>query len=120
MQEFARRIGPGAFDALSRGDIAEGLIERIKDPGLLNQAQANTCGPATFLFSVASDDPVMFARFGTDLFEQGQANIGKLHVEPDAEVVHAPPLAPQITEVDWMLMASLRDSENWFFDFGTG
>lgn len=120
VEEFAKRIGPGAFDALARSDIARGLLARIKNPSVIQQGPTQFCGPGSFIFSVASDDPFRYAQFAIELYENGQAMLGKLHVQPDDEVLHSSPPKSTIEPVDWMVLGSIRDSENWFFDIETG
>jgi hypothetical protein len=120
VDDFARRIGPGAFSSLARGDIADGLRARIDNPSVIQQGPTQFCGPGSFIFSVASDDPVRYVRFAIDLYEQGQATLGNMHVQPDNDVLHSAPPSGQIAPVDWMVLGSVRDSENWFFDIKTG
>ena len=113
-------MGPGAFTSLARGDVASGLLVRIENPSVIQQGPTQFCGPGSFIFSIATDDPVRYVQFAIDLFEQGQANLGKLHVKPDNEVLHSSSPSRQVEPVDWMVLGSLRDSENWFFDIETG
>lgn len=120
VNEFAQRMGPGAFTNLSRADIASGLRARVDNPSVIQQGPTQFCGPGSFVFSIASDDPVRYVRFAIELFEQGQSNLGKLHVAPDDEVRRSSPPSSRIAPVDWMVLGSLRDSENWFFDIETG
>lgn len=55
------------------------------------------------------------ARYVIDLFEKGKAPIGRIFVEPGSDVrSYSPPSSME--QVDWMTMASLRDSENFLFD----
>lgn len=120
IDDFERRIGPGAFTSLARSDIARGLRARVDNPSVIQQGPTQFCGPGSFIFSIASDDPVRYVRFAIELFEQGQANLGNLHVAPDDEVLHSSPPSRQIEPVDWMVLGSIRDSANWFFDIETG
>lgn len=116
IDEFAERIGIGVFPSVARRDVAAGLKERIDDPGKINQSMTSLCGPASILFDLAGAKPLTYAQFGIDLYEVGVANIGKLHIVPGADLrVYAPPAG--IDAADWITLASIRDSENWFFDY---
>jgi hypothetical protein len=120
VHDFGERLGPGAFTALDRRTVVEGLLERINNPGLIKQGPTQFCGPGSFIFSIATDEPLEYARFAIDLFEYGKGSLKKLHVEPDEEVLASHPPSHGVAQVDWMVLASLRDSENWFFDVETG
>lgn len=120
VRDFAERIGPGAFTMLDRRQVANGLLARIEDPSVIQQGPTQFCGPGSFIFSIASDDPLRYVRFAIDLYETGEGTLGKLHVEPDLEVVHSSPPSTEIDPADWLVLASLRDSENLFFDVNTG
>jgi hypothetical protein len=120
VNDFAQRMGPGAFTNLSRADIASGLRARVDNPSIIRQGPTQFCGPGSFVFSIASDDPVRYVRFAIELYEHGQSSLGNLHVVPDDEVLRSSPPSSTIAPVDWMVLGSLRDSENWFFDIGTG
>lgn len=112
--DFLKRSGRMYFPKLNRYDVGIGLLMRISNPGLLRQGQASLCGPAALLFNIANDTPVMYARYAIDLFEKGRASLWRIDVIPGADVRN---YAPPIAQVDWMTMASLRDSENWFLDY---
>jgi hypothetical protein len=115
--DFLKRSSGSFFPRLHRDEIGIGLLMRIANPGILRQGQASLCGPAALLHGVASDQPGQYARFAIDLFENGRAKIGRLLIEPGKAVRSYLPQTGEIHQVDWMTMASIRDSENWFFDY---
>ncbi len=115
--DFLRRSGRAYFPRLDRDEVGVGMLMRIANPSLLRQGEASLCGPTALLFSVASDNPVQYARFAIDLYEKGKAKIGRLMIEPGKDVRNYLPPPGAIEPVDWMTMASIRDSENWFFDY---
>ena len=68
-----------------------------------------------------NDRPLMHVQFGIDLFEKGRGTIGKLEIKPGSDcrnydLANAPPSSLVVHPVDWMMAASIRDSQNWFFD----
>jgi hypothetical protein len=114
--DFLERPGSSRFPSLDRYEVGVGLLMRIANPGLIKQDQASLCGPAALLFSEAADNPGAYARFAIDLYEKGRAKLNRLEIAPDEDVRHyRPPLT--MDHVDWMTMASIRDSENWFLDY---
>lgn len=113
---FAQRKGRGAFRALSRDQVARGAIERVYDPNRIEQKASSLCGPAAMVRAVASNDPVAYADYIIALFELGHGKLRRLEVEPDEDLRAYDP-GMQIDHADWIALASLRDSENWFFDY---
>jgi hypothetical protein len=101
----------------SRGRVAQQLRDRILNPAKINQQMSSLCGPASFLFCLATRNPEKYAKYIIDLYEHGAATIEKLKVKPgrDCKSYKIPPNA--IDEVDWIGLASLRDSENDLFDY---
>ncbi|WP_342359717.1 hypothetical protein [Terrarubrum flagellatum] len=114
--DFLERNGATSFPYLDRMDVGTGLLMRIASPGTFNQDQAGLCGPASLLYNVASDNPVAFARYAIDLFEKGKAKIDQWEIEPGSDLRNYMP-PESIDHVDWLTMASIRDSSNWFFDY---
>ena len=115
--EFLKRNGRGHWLTLDRNEVGVGLLMRLAYPSLLRQGQANLCGPAAFLFAELQDNPGVYAKFAIDMYDKGTARLGRLSVTPGASVRQYSPPSWKIDPVDWLTMASLRDSENWFFSY---
>jgi len=113
---FAGRTGPGAFKNIVRADVARGLTARIDHPSLINQAGSSLCGPAALLFNLATRDPVAYAKLIIALYEHGEAHLAQLYVKAEKDLKNYDPKG-KIEPADWIGLASLRDSENWFFDY---
>lgn len=121
---FAARTEPGAWQ-LDRGAVATRLEEIVNDPNVVDQDGLNLCGPASFVRLWAGRDPLAFVTFAADLYDNGMADIGIYHVEPDSDsliskdyaAVAAVAGADFIPGADWMVLGSIRDAENAFFDF---
>ncbi len=109
--DFAGRDGDGAFANLARGDVAEGLRRRLANPVSLDQGAATFSGPAAFMFCLLRDAPSLYVQYVIDLFERGQAMLGSLAIAPSAACRDAAPPTDRIAAVDWIALASLRDSE---------
>jgi hypothetical protein len=103
---------------ISRYDLATGLEDRINNPFLIHQGASGLCGPASLLFVLARDKPEAYAKGAIELFEKGLTYIVNLRIEPDSDL-RLYRLMPKagIHVADWILMASIRDNENFYFDY---
>ena len=115
--DFLKRHGNAKFKNLDRDRVGIELLMRLAKPSLINQGKASLCGPSTLLYMVARDKPVEYARFAINLFEKGEGKIGRLDIEPGSDCRAYLPPEGSISQVDWLTAASIRDSENWLFDY---
>jgi len=107
------------FPRIHLEDVIAGLRERVTDPTKQNQGAASLCGPAAFFYCVLNYKPELYVQYVIDLFTTGKAHIGSLKVEPSLPCrVYQPP-ADKIAPVDWIALASLRDSENTIMDYAS-
>ena len=105
-----------AFTRIDRLDFQLSLSARRMSPSLIDQSMASLCGPASLMYLVASDNPDLFRQYATDLYETGRAKLGSLRVSPGEDCRTYNPFG-KIAAADWVTLASLRDSENAFFDY---
>ena len=110
VKKFGATHGPGVFVNISRKEIFEGLLQRIDYPDKINQGGSNLCGPASFLYNLASCRPEEYAKFTIELYEHGKANLGKLNIKPTRELMRYNLTDKTIQSVDWMTLASIRNS----------
>lgn len=116
VQAFAARVGGGVFVHVARADVASGLLARVDHPDRISQGASSLCGPAALIFNLASRDPVAYVRFVIELYENGTATLNRLRVSPGSDL-RGYDLKARLDPADWIPLASLRDSENWFFDY---
>jgi hypothetical protein len=119
---FAASRAGGMWPSLSRAKVAAGALARIDDPDLIDQGDASLCGPACFVHALADNAPESYASAIINLFEYGRADFqvrGSLFsLRPSSELRYyhpQPPNTPQhrpIDEADWIILASIRNSEN--------
>ncbi|WP_448956159.1 hypothetical protein [Labrys neptuniae] len=117
IDDLASGSGSTAFPNIARSDVVDGLRARIADPTSLNQNAASLCGTAALLFCLLNDNPELYVQYVIDLYTTGSANLGTLTVSPGADCRRYNPPKNKIAAVDWIAMASLRDSENSAFDY---
>src|SRR6185312_6875494 len=113
---FASGTGAAAFKKITRAAVARGLSARLADPNGIDQAGSSLCGPSVFIRRIAATDPVAYVTFIIDLYQSGKGHIGDLKVEAGDDLLDYDP-GTHIEPVDWIAIASVRDSGNWFFDY---
>jgi hypothetical protein len=117
MVDHFERVGaPGVFSQIRNRDVAAGLRLRLADPTTIDQGTSRLCGPAAFVYTLRTHDPVEYVRFVTSLYLGGNATIGRLVIRAGSDVRAFNPFG-RVSAVDWIALASIRDSENWFFDY---
>lgn len=108
---FANRTSPAVFSTIDRHKLAEGLKIRVRNPVAINQGAASLCGPASLVYSMALRDRAAYAKFVIDLYEQGEAKIGKFIIRPSEKLRKYDPPDKSIHDADWVPMASIRNSK---------
>lgn len=119
INNFAAGTSAGAFPHIRRVDVVAGLNDRMADPWKQNQGTASLCGPSAFLYCLMHDRPEIYVQYVIDLFEKGKAKIGSLEIHPSEKCRRYSPNPNDIAAVDWIALASLRDSENSVFDYSS-
>lgn len=87
-----------------------------------NQQDTSLCGPAAFFYALLMDRPDLYAQAITELWETGETKIGGLHIKPSYDCRNPSNFSDstegdRISAIDWISLASLRDSENAFMDY---
>ncbi|MDV2077544.1 hypothetical protein [Marinobacter xestospongiae] len=118
---FSANNEVGVFSKIKKSDVVKGLRDRVKKPWLIYQDLAYLCGPAAFLFIIAKNNPEEYVKYIIDLYQNGSASLDELKVvagrgcrEYDLNLSQG---YKAISAVDWIGLASLRDSENSFFNY---
>ena len=115
--DFAKKPSTGAFPNIARPDVVDGLRDRVAPGGAKNIAQSGSslCGPAAVMFCVANRLPEIYTQYVMDLYDKGQAQFGTLNVKPGDACRNYDP--KKIAPVDWVALASLRDSDNRYMNY---
>lgn len=116
---FRKKTAKGKYKHFqNRPTIAVQIQDRVNSPSLINQGFSSLCGPASFLYCLAKKSPFVYAKYIVDLYDSGKAKLGSLDVEPGSDTKsYSLPLTSGMSEVDWIGLAGLRDSENDFYDY---
>lgn len=89
-----------------------------------DQGEASLCGPAVFIYTLLIDHKDLYSAFVKDLWNTGKANLGGLQITPSQSAIH--PInytestgETRVPAIDWIALASLRDSENVFMSYSS-
>ncbi len=87
-----------------------------------NQQETSLCGPAVFFYALLMDRPDLYTKAIIDLWETGETTIGELHIKPsygcrNPKSFSHTAAGDRISAIDWISLASLRDSENALLDY---
>lgn len=112
--------GPDAdvWPNIAKSDLIEPMKARIDNPDKINQSQTNLCGPADFVRDLVTDRPVDYVNAIISLYLTGRAKIKDLNLKPCSDLkTHKLATTNPIAPVDWIFLASIRDSDNWVVDY---
>jgi hypothetical protein len=115
--DFLRRSGHGQWPHLDRDEVGVGMLIRIAYPSSLHQHNTNLCGPAAILFNLLRDRPAAYAQFAIDMYERGEAKMVNISIKPTSDLRNFSPSNDDIAPVDWLTLASLRNSNDWFIHY---
>src|SRR5215469_10367490 len=119
---FGAETAASPWTSLERSAVAQRLGAIVSDPRQVQQGALNLCGPAAFFSQWAKRDPVAFANFATQLYDNGSATIGSLQVSPGQDLLQAnynemvPRMGGAVSPAaDWMILGALRNSTDVFW-----
>lgn len=107
-------------DPFEKRKIEADIQDRFCSLSYPSQSGASVCGPAAFFYCLQKDRPDVYAQAARELWRYGKTRIGELKIEPGDGCRHpAGRFYDNISGLDWMTLAGLRDSENAVFSFDT-
>jgi hypothetical protein len=133
VDEFRTRSPSGVWLNITAATFADGLKDRNNNPDLIDTGLVNLCGPGAFIRFLADDDPLGYAKIGVGLFENGRTILmgtgplaGRIvtagydlrsYPVPNTTYTRNDGSIGVLNPADWGILASIRDSDNWFFDY---
>ena len=114
---FMQRSGNSYWPGLDRDQVGASLLIRIANPSTIDQNNAMLCGPAAVMFGFAADQPVSYAKFAIELFEKGEAPLGRHNTISPHKFLRFINPGINVDQADWMTLGSLRSSENWLVHY---
>jgi hypothetical protein len=122
VEAFRNGIGGGVFthaDLASRADVASSIDSRLADLGGLQQLHTPLCGPAAVVYEVLRRRPDLYAQWAVELWQTGSITLkGERH--SISAGLRRSAIQGGMSRADWIVLASLRDIENWVFDLQAG
>lgn len=94
------------------------LLQRMDHFDYPNQGGTSLCGPAAFFYCLLRDRPDIYEQAAKELWQYGTTKIGNLKIIPSKGCkkprgrFHSGKKINGIKGLDWVTLASLRDSEN--------
>jgi len=114
IERFEREDGSLKFKCIDkREDFTKSLKARARNSRLIQQGDTPLCGPAAFMHCLAKDKRDDYVHYVLDLAEKGEGRLGNLRVKPGSACLNSTDIGSD--PVDWVSLASLRDSTNHFF-----
>lgn len=109
----------GKFTKIDKATMIQEIATRIDLPWKMNQKQQSLCGPMAILVALAMKDPERYVTMAKTMYETGKYTSRGKTIKPGAHLYTAA-VPTDMAAVDWMLAASMRDSENAIFDYDDG
>ncbi|MDY6833777.1 MAG: hypothetical protein SVY53_03135 [Chloroflexota bacterium] len=116
LARFERSTSSGVWPNIGKMDLIRDIRATVRDP--IRQVRQETyplCGPAAIVFELVSRQPARYVQMCQELYETG--SIGEVNEVISASSTLRHSAKPDaISAADWMIMATLRDDANEWFD----
>ncbi|MEP0820127.1 MULTISPECIES: hypothetical protein [Trichocoleus] len=117
--DFERSVAPGMWPYLDKATVVAEMRSRITDPFQINQGGQPFCGPAAIAFELVRKQPVRYVEICRSLYEVGSFQSKTRRVEATSRLRQSQGRL-RMGQADWMLLSTLRDSENLLFPVDPG
>jgi hypothetical protein len=115
IDDFEQSSATGVWACLDRATVAADLRSRVADPFQVNQGGQPFCGPASVLFELARKQPSRYVQICQSLYESGGFQGTDHWIRASDELRSNVDRNLHMSQVDWMVLATLRESENLLF-----
>ena len=115
LQSFEASIAPGAWQFLDKATIIGEMRDRLTNPFTVNQGGQPFCGPAAVLFELVRKQPDRYVEICQSLFTIGGFQSKNHWIPASDKLRQASSGNLRMGQVDWMVLATLRESENRLF-----
>ena len=106
---------PGVWPYLDKLEIIGEMRRRLHNPFRVNQGQQPFCGPASVLFELIRKFPLRYVSLCQSLYETGGFQAQTRHIQASETLRQASQGELRMGSADWMVLATLRESENFIF-----
>lgn len=111
---FERSTNSGLWRAIDKSSLVANLRKRQQNADEINQRKSNFCGPTSIVHELARTQPRRYVELSRQLFETGGFWSRTKRVEANPKLL-ADDIGQNMEPADWMLIATMRDSENALF-----
>jgi len=112
--QFQNSIQPGVWPNIPKSDLIADIRSTTSSAVNVDQGRTPLCGPAAVIYTLVRQNPRRYVQICQSLYETGQFQTRSHLVKPSATLVNSR-VRSDVTLADWMLMSTLRDTENVFF-----
>jgi len=114
LDSFEKSLKPGVWPHLDKQAIIANMRELLADPFRIDQKQQPFCGPTSIVFELIRKQPLRYVQLCQQLYEQGMFQ-GKTRLIEASPRLRNASREMDMAQADWMLIATLRESENLIF-----
>ena len=111
---FERSTQPGVWPYIQKAALLADLRATVLNPFEVNQNYTPFCGPTAIVFELVAKQPARYIALCQSLYETGQFQ-SRTKVVRASDQLRQSKVRAGISVADWMLIATLRDSENLIF-----
>lgn len=115
LMELSESRGRGAWPYISKPELLADIQSKVTNPFAVNQGSTPFCGPAAIVFEFVSREPFYYLLACGALFEEGEFKARTKTVRA-SQKLRKSHVKSGVSVADWMLMATLRESENELFE----
>lgn len=113
--EFERSTVSGVWTGLNQQQIIAEMRSRLANPFQINQGSQPFCGPAAIVFELVRKHPLLYIQLCQNLFQIGGFHTQTNRWIPSPLYLQQSRINFNIPQVDWMVLSTLRESENMIF-----
>jgi hypothetical protein len=115
LRDFEASGAPGAWSNVDKASLIEDMRATLADPvAQVDQNSSQFCGPTSIVFELVSRMPRRYVRLCRSLYETGTFE-GRSHTVSASDGLRGASLGQGMSVADWMLIATMRESENALF-----
>ncbi len=111
LAKFAMSRQTGVWNHLNKQQIIEDIRDRLHDPYQLQQGEQPFCGPAAVVFELIRKQPHRYIDICQSLYEYGRFEAATKTIVAAGRLCRSYGNL-RMAQVDWMLLATLRDCAN--------
>ena len=112
--------GADVWEHIDRPAVVRQVRDRLRDPGVMSQKPTDLCGPFSVVVELARRRPVEYVKWADELLTAGTLATPSRTIEAEDDLRERPVPQGQLTDVDWLFAATIRDDENVFEDVDDG